>query len=860
MGFYARIIYKYQKNNIFRTLLTIVGLIISISMIVFILTWISSLNYTNYKKNVRLYGYEDFEIDQVDPDLYRRVLLTPNVSRLSKVDKSKKHLSYYEDLNGHEALADFLIKDVEGDYFTYFFKKNLVEGRLPIRDKEALLPYSLKQTFEDFSELGKELILPTLEAKNYTFSNPRRSDISLEKFHEIRKIGLGNFVKDAYGKNKNSLDDQTIKIVGFYSSSRNSVGSVGKRHFIKSRERDFDYYFGEIIRYNEISANTFSVEGLYRDYDKAFRTENDLKNLVESGGKPSRFISNDRILQFKRSQLFDSSQSLLLTAIMILIIMISIYTFIYNIFTTNFRDKLKDVSLFRVLGFTDIQVFKGFFLESLLYWIISFPLGYLIGKTMLKLSVSYIQAVFDNNILGLFTDISYRDSFWIFIISLIISLIIVFTPQFFAVKNLYKESPINSLKDVFDYGDIRQARAYQKIIKRLLGPKAYLTIRYAVRDKRRLIITTVSISISMMIFVIASYVVKAFDIQAVKVIERNRNSYAILETDDRANTSKFIADIDSIRVIRATHNTSYAKIRLADADKELEGQTSVMILIDDDIFQEHFSSYGADYKFALTLKPISYEGREINRVSILPQYLGDRGDRDLKPGSDEVLKNFTFKIRELEKSNLEIITYFKNFENYDNVLIAKTSNLSEKDESDFGFNDLIELLKEDDKAFSENDLIAYLSKYPNFDIDGYNPPQIQVIKVYSGLLIGLVILIAILNIFNTNYDDIVTRKREMALLKAVGADDNTIERIIMNQSILSVILASFFSMFLSASSILALYRLQKYYLGGKMVPLIYPILLYVVAVLVALIIVVFASFVQIKSIKSYNLLEELKKV
>lgn len=98
----------------------------------------------------------------------------------------------------------------------------------------------------------------------------------------------------------------------------------------------------------------------------------------------------------------------------------------------------------------------------------------------------------------------------------------------------------------------------------------------------------------------------------------------------------------------------------------------------------------------------------------------------------------------------------------------------------------------------------------------------------------------------------------MALLKAVGAEDGKIMRVIINQSILSIIMAAFFSLIISGGIIGVLHSIQKNYLGGKLPSLIYPLLLYLLAVCVALAIVFVTSYIQVKSIEKYNLSEELK--
>lgn len=865
MSFNARLISKYIKNNIYRTLLTILGLVVSISMIVFILTSIVSLNKTSFNEMVREEGYQDFSINGVDDSLFKKVLLTKNVSRLSKVNNDKRAVKYYENLNGNEALTNFLIKDVENDYFDYFFKKKLVDGRLPLKEGEAIVPYSLKETVEEFSALDNEISVDSVSSKDFddfikdfNFFEGDFSNSNLGKLNEIRKIGFKQFIEKNFSKDKRNYGLEKIRIVGYYSSGVSSMGVLDNDYMKNSGSSEIDYVYGDIIRLNSSFVDKYSVDGLYSRYDMAWDTKSKLEAL--SGEQGARFINNDSLVLLKDDKMFNSLASFLLTSFLILIIIISIYVFIFNIFTTNFQDKLRDISLLRVVGFTNRQMLHTFFLEGFFYLLVSFPIGYLLGQVLLKSVIDYTQYVFDNSISGLFIKVIYANSIWVFVISFVISTSLIFISQIIAAKNLYKFRPIRSINNIFDYERAEEPKKYQKIIRGLTGYDGYLSIRYAIKDKRKFVITTASITISMVIFIFTTFVIKTFDIQVDKIIEKNEDSYGILESRNVKKTSDFIKDVQKIQGFEAKHNISYAEVSLSDEKGEIQNQSNVLILIDDQTYEENFSEYKDDEKLMITTNPVTDRSITYNSIAIIPKAKDKRVKNSFKSGVNESLKNTTFKLKVVDKSKLEIMTYMKDFEKYDNVLLGRISTFQNLYNKDYKFNDVIELFKYEDSPVFEDQVMSYLVKYPTFKIDSYDLPIVNLLKLYSSGLISVVIFIAILNVFNTTYNNIMTKRREMALIRAVGVEDYRLRKIIINQSIMPVIIASALSLIISSVLIGVIYSIQKNQMGGKIVPMLYPFVIYVLSVLVTFIIVFLTAYIQIKAIEKYNLMKELKRI
>ena len=98
----------------------------------------------------------------------------------------------------------------------------------------------------------------------------------------------------------------------------------------------------------------------------------------------------------------------------------------------------------------------------------------------------------------------------------------------------------------------------------------------------------------------------------------------------------------------------------------------------------------------------------------------------------------------------------------------------------------------------------------------------------------------------------------MALVRAVGIEEKRLRRIILNQPIISVYIASFLSFIFSSVVIYLIYSIQKGEMGGNLVPLYYPISVYLAGVIITLMLVYITAITQYRAIDKYNLSNELK--
>lgn len=196
----------------------------------------------------------------------------------------------------------------------------------------------------------------------------------------------------------------------------------------------------------------------------------------------------------------------------------------------------------------------------------------------------------------------------------------------------------------------------------------------------------------------------------------------------------------------------------------------------------------------------------------------------------------------------------------ENALIIKSSSKK----NIIGGNDLtlalenhIEISKKGNDDLVKEDIRSILYKYPSSYDRGYEVPLIRLIKIISYGFIGLITLIAILNVYNSTYNNISTRKREIALLKAVGIENRKLRKIILLENLISGFAAAIISL---AIPIFASYRMWQAQETLLVNDLNYfkPIIFYVAGIFISFLIVYFSTVIPFSKLKEESVIQELK--
>ena len=158
-----------------------------------------------------------------------------------------------------------------------------------------------------------------------------------------------------------------------------------------------------------------------------------------------------------------------------------------------------------------------------------------------------------------------------------------------------------------------------------------------------------------------------------------------------------------------------------------------------------------------------------------------------------------------------------------------------------------------------HEISSLVDSYPNAYL---NPSELPVLKVAKTFVYGFITLIALisaLNIVNSTYNNIMTRSKELALLKAVGIEDRKLRKVITVESLLSAVNGSIIGILMSLG--LTYYQYMRtrdtFWIYEKAVYLA-PIKNISIAIFVAFILIYFSSIIPYRKMMKKNIVDELK--
>ena len=151
-----RLSFRYIKKNKLRTLVTLFGIIISISMFTSIGNILTTIKHIG-EQEIKLGGGDyDAYIYRLDDEKYRMLKSNKDIASLSK--NSYRHSLFGKRTeNDQEIRLNYLdVLAVDESYLADVFPYELLEGRMPEKEGEIIIPYKSKYLVEGLSSLDKK--------------------------------------------------------------------------------------------------------------------------------------------------------------------------------------------------------------------------------------------------------------------------------------------------------------------------------------------------------------------------------------------------------------------------------------------------------------------------------------------------------------------------------------------------------------------------------------------------------------------------------------------------------------------------------------------------------------------------------
>jgi putative ABC transport system permease protein len=573
-----------------------------------------------------------------------------------------------------------------------------------------------------------------------------------------------------------------------------------------------------------------------------------------------------------------------------IIILIAAVSVIYNIYSISVVERMREFGLLRAIGADAEQIQKILFGEGIILGFIAVPLGILLGV----LSVNEISALFyKSNSLGISSILKDKAEIplWGIVVSLVVCFIAIFISIYFPAKKASKISPMEAISNTSVQGEqLENSKGNKKakIFGKFTTSMAYTNLT---RNKKRFMATVISFSISIILFIAVTSITVWVD--PLKMVDLYINSDYILTLNCHEKNigydSKTIDEILKMKGIESLKKNLYFRgifelsgDKVTEAYKESVKKRALEssredLLIKSDIYEYEIAIYGANDE----------ELKELNK------YLenGKIDTEDMKKNNKIIfiqnqsnIKNTNLNVA--DKITMGIAMHEEDgWKHYNkDVEIGALLNKAPFPTSDYRIDAvaifpeevLKEWIKEDKyrmlrintKEDADEDYIKNkLNEYSKQQIEGevisytemldyFKSTQRSIsIVLYSFVIV--IALIGIVNIINTISMNIILRRQEFGMIRAIGMGNDEIRSMILKEGLLYGVFSTILGSIMGVLLHILLYKVLK---CDKAVQWFFPWKSILEVFLASMVICVLASIGPLKRLLSTSIIESIRNV
>lgn len=857
MNLYTSLTIRYLKENKRRTLVTIIGIILSTALICGIGNICMSL--LDYEMRSAISSNSDFYASFYD--LNKKDALI--VSKSAEVSKY-----------GYKQEVGSALIDKE--------KASLLE--VNSFDKNAFDSYMLIVEQGEFPKNENEIILSQKAIKNLN-----------KKIGDTIELEVGDTEYDetnTFSKVTNS-NKKSYKIVGIMSKPDfevyNSLAICGFDINSKSNKDKFTVFIA-----------TKNPKGIYdttmniaKQINLA-QSENPNDDRYSYNQKTNTYYKNidfnEHLLRLLGASVNETTNTTIISIVVLVASLVIICTIatIYNSFSISISERKKQFGILNSIGATKSQIMKLVFLEAILISIIGIPIGLLSGTVAIDIVFKIIESFFKTSLFGEL-GLKIVFSLKMLIVSTLIILITIAISTILPAINAAKTSPLEAIKNSANLkvGKVKKSRLV-KLIFKTEGELAYKNLR---RNKGKFRITLFSLVISIVIFISFNGFMDMF-LKANNVYYGQITSDLTLYANKPASEEKTKKLVDEIRKTKGVNDVAY------------DFSYNVVLSVDqDDINQKNkelidksFEKKGNSYEF--TFNSLRFPGEiSIKKINLVDGSFDK--DKAVKENGVILVKNSyaesTGKKSHLTLTNYKVGDTLKaTVEAYDN----KTGDSIQKDVElkvmaitediitgnnqykDMGYDivaydELIEKLDlpkdknlystlniSTDKSEQVRKEIKRLAEDSNFNVydkvEGakQNQQTMDVMKIFVYGFIVVISLVSVTNIVNTISTNINLRKREFAVIKSIGVTPGGFNKIIYLESFLYGILSLLYGVPIGVALNILMCRIV-----GNMISfdVMIPYKAILISVVGIFIITFIASYIPMKKISKENIMDNIRQ-
>lgn len=879
---YLEVTGKYLKVQKKRTILTIIGVILSVALICGLATILYS--YRDYKIS-EIKKHNDYEVSfksipQNKVEIVKNHTAFSSVGVTKNIGIGKIYTTPKEERKNSTPIYRYLnITAYDDVSLNKVFKPDLSSGRYPKNENEIIVDKSSMKFLGENVKIGSKITLP----------------------FGIRKNGSTNEILEENSWSDDEIFEEKIKVeytlVGIidtysFSSGRSVFSAITflKTHDIYSTDSN-DKSFETFM--------TISSSKNKRDIGNVIAEELSLLDPVQNNAEENKSevdFNGDLLRLYGQSSNLLANKSIFLTLLFVVsIIIISTIAVIYNSFNISVLERISQFGILRSIGATPKQIRKIVFKEASIISLIGIPIGILSGTVAIKLVLYLVGELFLENF-DPFQVLIYPE---VIVISIVVGVITIFLSALGPALLAGKVSALDAVRNSNSYNtnDVRKV-SKARISKLLFKIEGSLAYKNLTRNRKRFLITVFSLMISIIMFITFN--------SFINVLKSAEKSDFPLYSDATYYTNKYINEkeyknISQQNGIEKTYkrvqcnlfmpvpkekiNKNYTaktqSINLTTINNYIVGHNSILSAYDTSMLSltnSHIISGKTDEKLLDEMGVILVNQNRVmvgdsGRKTVVEDFttykVGDVieipnvKNYDIEKSPDETMKTIIEKKDFLKLKIIGIVNVepLSNTNPQNGIFLITSPKTYKKITGNLNYNRVDIKLK----GNADRDTLASYFEQMAGDNDGFYNDYVRIaengrkyafqVSVFIYGFITVITIIGAVNIINTISTSLLIRRKEFATLKAIGMSQSQIKKMVFLEGALHGLIASFFGSIIGTilSFLLCNTAADAIDMGWSL-----PLKPILIATLGTLALTILSSVLPLKKVNEQNIIENIR--
>ena len=790
MNILNKLTVNYLKMNKKRTIVTIIGIILSGAMITAVATL--AVSFQRFMLDVEI-GYDGAwdayfkEAKIEDIDTIRNDKRFSDIMIMSKVGMAENKYSNDEFLY-IKAYDSSALKNM---------KVKLIEGRLPENENEIVLSKTFFDGKENEPKIGDRVTLDIGKRMSDGYeliSQAKEDNETFVKEGEKTYLVCGKIERpdfetgtDNYTAGVTFLDNENM-----ITSSTVDVGIISKK--AKNIYKDTEEIAEKLGMYeiNALGEKVYNVK--YNTYVLAYKGVNN-----QSGFNEMLYT---------------------VCGILIAVIMVGSILVIYNSFAISVSERKKQFGMLSSIGATKKQIKKSVICEGAILGMIGIPIGILSGIGGIGITLNVVNSLLKPMIReeALNWSLHLVVSWQAILIAVVLIALTIYLSVVIPAKRASKISPIEAIRGNNEIKVKSKKLRTPKFINKIFGIEGEIALKNLKRSRKKYRTTVISLMISIILFISVSgfvgYMYGGFD----SMYESVDYDYSIFIYTNNSEESKRVArktkeriesseNIDKLtiydigyansiipknkldsRMEKAKEEKSYIKDYIDDYEDKYHIGINV-ISLNDKQMKEYLRKVGLDklenneailINYVDLLKTAQIEGSitnyKENELLEIETYATPDDKGEIKEENTQKLQYKLAKVTDQMPFGIKNTNYLK-------LILIVNENEINKLGNDV-YTRMIFTAKNDKELKEELDNLE--KEVGDISLNVQNVKEEMqsqrnlkmIINIFLYGFIALISAIGIANIFNTISTNLNLRRREFAMLKSIGMTDKGFKKML----------------------------------------------------------------------------------